>query len=122
MCAIFGIIGTYECEEAKKAFQTLIHRGVDASYTSVNDHCFLGMHRLAVTNVTKALTQIVNRKKKGFNYPYMEWLQESGELAVIERIQAKMNLFNESEVEMYLEKGRQGMFKQHLFSLYMLCK
>lgn len=66
--------------------------------------------------------EIVDRKKKGFNYPYMEWLQESGELAVIGRIQAKMNLFNESELEMYLEKGKQGMFKQHLFSLYMLCK
>ncbi len=66
--------------------------------------------------------EIVNRKKKGFNYPYMEWLQESGELAVVGRIQAKMNLFNESELEMYLEKGKQGMFKQHLFSIYMLCK
>jgi len=66
--------------------------------------------------------EIVDRKKKGFNYPYMEWLQESGELSVIGRIQEKMNLFNESELEMYLEKGKQGMFKQHLFSLYMLCK
>ena len=66
--------------------------------------------------------EIVYRKKKGFNYPYMEWLQESGELSVIGRIQEKMNLFNESELEMYLEKGKQGMFKQHLFSLYMLCK
>ncbi len=27
--------------------------------------------------------EIVDRKKKGFNYPYMEWLQESGELEVI---------------------------------------
>jgi len=66
--------------------------------------------------------EIVDRKKKGFNYPYLEWLQESGELEVIGRIQAKMNLFNESELEMYLEKSKQGMFKKHLFSLYMLCK
>lgn len=66
--------------------------------------------------------EIVNRKKKGFNYPYMEWLEESGELEVIGRIQAKMNLFSASELEMYLEKGKQGMFKQHIFSLYMLCK
>jgi len=58
VCAIFGIIGTYDEKEAQKAFQTLAHRGVDASYTSVNDHCFLGLHRLAVTHVTKALTQI----------------------------------------------------------------
>jgi asparagine synthase (glutamine-hydrolysing) len=66
--------------------------------------------------------EIVDRKKKGFNYPYMEWLKESGELSVIRRIQEKMNLFNEGELEMYLEKGKQGMFKQHLFSIYMLCK
>ena len=66
--------------------------------------------------------EIVDRKKKGFNYPYMEWLQESGELSVIHRVQTKMNLFNDHELEMYLEKGKQGMFKQHLFSIYMLCK
>ncbi len=66
--------------------------------------------------------EIVDRKKKGFNYPYMEWLMESGELEVIHRVQEKMHLFNESELEMYLEKGEKGMFKQHLFSLYMLCK
>ena len=67
-------------------------------------------------------SEIVDRKKKGFNYPYMEWLQESGELEVINRIQKKMNLFNKDELEMYLEKGKQGMFKQHIFSLYVLCK
>jgi len=66
--------------------------------------------------------EIVHRKKKGFNYPYMEWLQESGELEVIRRMQEKRKLFNGSELEMYLEKGEKGMFKQHLFSLYMLCK
>ena len=58
MCAIFGIIGTYEEEKAKKAFQTLAHRGIDANYTSINDHTFLGVHRLAVTHVTKSLTQL----------------------------------------------------------------
>ncbi len=33
--------------------------------------------------------ETVERKKKGFNYPFMQWLQESGELEVIERVQAK---------------------------------
>jgi asparagine synthase (glutamine-hydrolysing) len=65
---------------------------------------------------------IIYRKKKGFNYPYMEWLNESGELAVIGRVQEKLNLFHEKELEMYLDKGKRGMFKQHLFALYMLCK
>jgi len=83
-----------------------------------------GTSKALVKNVARKYLpeEIVDRKKKGFNYPYMEWLYESGELEVIHRIQAKINLFNESELEMYLEKGRQGMFKQHLFSLYMLCK
>ncbi|HEY9191209.1 MAG TPA: asparagine synthase (glutamine-hydrolyzing) [Sulfurovum sp.] len=87
---------------------------------------------LRLTGVPKALVkrvagkylpeEIVHRKKKGFNYPYLEWLQESGELEVIGRVQEKMHLFNQGELEMYLEKGKKGMFKQHLFSLYMLCK
>jgi len=58
VCAIFGIIGTYDEKEAQKAFQTLAHRGVDASYISVQDHCFLGVHRLAVTDVTQVPNQI----------------------------------------------------------------
>ena len=66
--------------------------------------------------------EIVMRKKKGFNYPYVEWLHQSGELDVINRVQRKMQLFHEDELAMYLEKSKQGMFKQHLFSLYMLCK
>jgi len=33
-----------------------------------------------------------------------------------------MHLFREEELAMYLEKSKQGMFKQHLFSLYILCK
>jgi len=66
--------------------------------------------------------EIVNRKKKGFNYPYVEWLHESGELEVLGRVQAKLHLFREEELAMYLEKSKQGMFKQHLFSLYILCK
>ena len=88
--------------------------------------------KLRMSDVSKALVksvarkylpeEIIYRKKKGFNYPYIEWLNESGELAVIGRVQEKMNLFNDVELEMYLEKGKRGMFKQHLFSLYMLCK
>lgn len=65
---------------------------------------------------------IIERKKKGFNYPFMQWLQESGELETIERVQQKMNLFNNEELNVLLTQGKQGMFKQHIFSLYMLCK
>ncbi len=65
---------------------------------------------------------IIERKKKGFSYPFMEWLQESGELQCIQRVQQKRKLFHEEKLQFLLKQGEQGMFKQHLFSLYMLCK
>ncbi|EIF50104.1 asparagine synthase (glutamine-hydrolyzing) [Sulfurovum sp. AR] len=97
---------------------------VATAFSCTPDLRMMKPSKALVKNVARKYlpNEIVDRKKKGFNYPYMEWLQESGELEVIHRIQEKMNLFNESELEMYLEKGKQGMFKQHLFSLYMLCK
>ncbi len=65
---------------------------------------------------------IIYRKKKGLNYPFMEWLQEENALAVIEEVQKQMGLFNDEHLHYLLEKGKQGMFKRHLFSLFMLCK
>lgn len=65
---------------------------------------------------------IIERKKKGFSYPFMEWLQEAGELQCIQRVQEKKGLFHEEKLQFLLKQGKQGMFKQHLFSLYMLCR
>ena len=66
--------------------------------------------------------ETINRKKKGFNYPFVTWLEESGELDVIARIQKKMHLFNESEIAFYVESAKKGAFQQHIFVLYFLCK
>jgi len=65
---------------------------------------------------------IIQRKKKGFNYPFLEWLYEENALAVIEEVQRGTGLFREVHLHYLLEKGRQGMFRQHLFSLFMLCR
>ncbi|HSR73806.1 MAG TPA: hypothetical protein VLL31_03100, partial [Sulfurovum sp.] len=62
MCAIFGIIGTYETKEARKAFGTLAHRGIDASVTSADEKSFLGVHRLAVTGIAQPFTKIPLQK------------------------------------------------------------
>ncbi len=67
-------------------------------------------------------TSIIHRKKKGFNYPYMEWLQEENAFAVIEEVQKQTGLFRDEHLRYLLEKGKQGAFKRHLFSLYILCK
>ncbi|WP_300363603.1 asparagine synthase (glutamine-hydrolyzing), partial [Hydrogenimonas sp.] len=48
MCAIFGIVGPYDEERARRAFSLLAHRGPDASGVLAGDGFFLGHHRLSV--------------------------------------------------------------------------
>jgi len=65
---------------------------------------------------------IVQRKKKGFSYPYLEWLREENAFAVIEEVQKETGLFRDEHLKFLLQKGEQGMFRQHLFALFILCK
>ncbi|HEO98591.1 MAG TPA: asparagine synthase (glutamine-hydrolyzing), partial [Epsilonproteobacteria bacterium] len=65
---------------------------------------------------------IIHRKKKGFNYPYLEWLQESNQLEVIPRVQKKYKLFNDEQLQWLLSEGEQGRFQHQIFSLYILCR
>ncbi len=57
MCAIFGIIGKYNGQQAYIAFEKLSHRGVDASCVLEDRHCFVGVHRLAITDITVPMNQ-----------------------------------------------------------------
>lgn len=63
---------------------------------------------------------ILNRKKKGFANPYMEWLIASGKIDLIREVNAKTGLFQPDEVEKYLQLARRGKFKQHVWGLYVL--
>jgi asparagine synthase (glutamine-hydrolysing) len=63
---------------------------------------------------------ILNRKKKGFANPYMEWLIASGKIDLITEVNAKTGLFQPDEVEKYLQLARRGKFKQHVWGLYVL--
>ncbi|MDD3592914.1 MAG: asparagine synthase C-terminal domain-containing protein, partial [Sulfurovum sp.] len=65
---------------------------------------------------------IIHRKKKGFNYPYLEWLQESDQLEVITKVQKRHKLFNDKQLEWLLSEGEQGRFQHQIFSLYILCR
>jgi asparagine synthase (glutamine-hydrolysing) len=65
---------------------------------------------------------IIHRRKKGFNYPYLEWLQSSNELEIIQKVQKKHKIFNEKQLEWLLLEGKQGRFQHQIFSLYLLCR
>lgn len=63
---------------------------------------------------------ILNRKKKGFANPYMEWLIASGKIDLITEVNNKTGLFQPDEVEKYIQLARRGKFKQHVWGLYVL--
>ena len=65
---------------------------------------------------------IINRKKKGFSSPYLEWLIEAGELERILRVNEKTGLFHQEVLEEYIHRGKQGRFKQHLWGLYLFSR
>ncbi|MDD5405344.1 MAG: asparagine synthase (glutamine-hydrolyzing) [Sulfurovaceae bacterium] len=67
-------------------------------------------------------SDIVERKKRGFSYPYMEWLLEENELEIIRRVQRERKIFNNDTLEFILSKAPSGGFKHHIFALYMLCR
>jgi asparagine synthase (glutamine-hydrolysing) len=63
---------------------------------------------------------VITRKKKGFSNPYMEWLIASGEIDLIEAVNKQTGLFNPNVLKEYIERGKRGKFKQHVWGLYVL--
>ncbi|MEN8147866.1 MAG: asparagine synthase (glutamine-hydrolyzing) [Campylobacterota bacterium] len=64
--------------------------------------------------------EVVIRKKKGFSNPYMEWLVASGSIDLIEKVNEQTGLFHRDVLKEYIERGRRGRFKQHVWGLYVL--
>lgn len=64
--------------------------------------------------------EIINRKKKGFSNPYMEYLISSGEYKLIRQVNEKTGLFHNDVIEKYIEMAKKGRFKQHTWGLYIL--
>lgn len=64
--------------------------------------------------------EIIDRKKKGFANPYMEWLIASGRIDLIREVNDKTGLFYPEVIEEYLGLARRGKFKQHVWGLYVL--
>lgn len=65
--------------------------------------------------------EIVNRRKKGFAYPFLEWLKEENELRVIIDVNRKTKIFNEEYLKKIIKTGHKR-YKQHLWSLYLFSR
>ena len=64
--------------------------------------------------------EILSRKKKGFSNPYMEYLIDSKEIALIKEVNSQTGLFYEKELDSYIQSASKGSFKQHIWGLYVL--
>jgi asparagine synthase (glutamine-hydrolysing) len=65
---------------------------------------------------------VINRKKRGFSYPYMEWLLEENALELIKKVQSKHKIFHEDHLNAILNKVDSGGFKNQIFAIYMYCR
>jgi asparagine synthase (glutamine-hydrolysing) len=65
---------------------------------------------------------IVHRKKKGLNYPFIEWILADGGVETIFRVQERTGLFREEQLAFLSRRADRGKFRQHLFPLYLLAR
>ncbi len=65
---------------------------------------------------------IVHRKKKGLNYPFIEWILEEDGVEALWRVQQKTGLFREEQLRFLTSRADRGRFRQHLFPLYLLAR
>jgi asparagine synthase (glutamine-hydrolysing) len=64
--------------------------------------------------------KIINRKKKGFSNPYMEYLLSANKLKLIKEVNLQTGFFKEDKLDEYLSSASKGDFKQHIWGLYVL--
>jgi asparagine synthase (glutamine-hydrolysing) len=64
---------------------------------------------------------IVNRRKKGFAYPFLEWLKEENQFKYILTINQKTKLFNEGYLKDIVKSGHKR-YKQHIWTLYLFSR
>lgn len=68
---------------------------------------------------------IINRQKKGFSSPFIEWLYSGYGVEILNLIQevnSEIGVFNDNFIIFLYEEGKNGRFKQHIYSLFLFCK
>jgi len=64
--------------------------------------------------------KIINRKKKGFSNPYMEYLIDSKKIELIKEVNEQTGIFKREALDEYIQTASRGSFKQHVWGLYVL--
>jgi asparagine synthase (glutamine-hydrolysing) len=64
--------------------------------------------------------KILTRKKKGFSNPYMEYIVNSSEIDIIEKVNNQTKMFKPDVLKEYIYRAKKGRFKQHVWGLYVL--
>lgn len=82
-------------------------------------------HLLKKTVLKYLPQEIVNRRKKGFSSPFIEWLYEEYKDEVyntIERVNKKLDIFNMDFVKFLYNEAKEKRFKQHMWNLYIFVR
>jgi len=95
---------------------------------SINSSVKLGnTNKYLLKNIAKKYLpkEIIQRKKKGFNSPYNEWLLEEFHINILETItnaNKYHNLFNNEYIKEIYTQANQNKKKQHLYVLWVFSK
>ncbi|MDF1883021.1 asparagine synthase (glutamine-hydrolyzing) [Sulfurimonas sp. SAG-AH-194-C21] len=81
-----------------------------------------GVTKVLLKNVMRGKLdeKILQRKKKGFANPYMEYLINSKRIQLIKEVNKETGLFRERVLDEYILGASRGAFKQHIWGLYVL--
>ena len=63
---------------------------------------------------------IVHRKKRGFSYPFLEWLEKLDGFKQMRQLNDKHQIFDAKALKHLLEVASKGAFKQHVFGMFVL--
>ena len=69
--------------------------------------------------------EIVNRQKKGFSSPFIEWLYDQYKdevLNVILRVNKHLKIFNEDFVKFLYNEAKEKRFKQHIWNIFIFSR
>ncbi|SMC08499.1 asparagine synthase (glutamine-hydrolyzing) [Nitratiruptor tergarcus] len=63
---------------------------------------------------------IIERKKRGFSYPALEWLQSSGSDQKLREANKRFHLFKQEQLEFLIENAKRNRFTRHYWLVYAL--